>query len=98
MFQGHVTDEQRLLMGQALLNGAVGGKACYNSTDGRGDGGFGGGGGGCTSGGGGGGYAGLHILFFNFCITFVAYWLVNILKVMEILLQPTNSLDILKNQ
>lgn len=59
MFQGHVPDEQRLLMGQPLVAGAVGGKACYNSTDGRGDGGFGGGGGGCTAGGGGGGYSGL---------------------------------------
>lgn len=53
-----LTDEQRLMMGQPLVNGAVGGKACYNSTDYRGDGGFGGGGGGCTWGGGGGGYAG----------------------------------------
>lgn len=59
MFHGAVTDEQRLMMGQPLLKGAIGGKACYNSTDNRGDGGFGGGGGGCTWGGGGGGYAGI---------------------------------------
>lgn len=45
-------------MGQGLLGGGRGGKACYNSKNGRGDGGFGGGGGGCTAGGGGGGYAG----------------------------------------
>lgn len=61
MFQGQVTDEQKSMMGLALLDGAIGGKACYNSTDDRGDGGFGGGGGGCTMGGGGGGYAGILI-------------------------------------
>lgn len=32
--------------------GGIGGKACYNSVDGKGDGGFGGGGGGCKNGGG----------------------------------------------
>lgn len=58
MFQGEVTVHQKNVMGQALLMGGIGGKACYNSTDGRGDGGFGGGGGGCIGGGGGGGYAG----------------------------------------
>ncbi|XP_044753291.1 ALK tyrosine kinase receptor isoform X2 [Coccinella septempunctata] len=46
------------VMGKSLLEGGLGGKACYNSTDHRGDGGFGGGGGGCRNGGGGGGYAG----------------------------------------
>ncbi|KAL3284751.1 hypothetical protein HHI36_018894 [Cryptolaemus montrouzieri] len=46
------------IMGKSLLEGGLGGKACYNSTDHRGDGGFGGGGGGCRYGGGGGGYAG----------------------------------------
>ncbi|XP_060520697.1 tyrosine-protein kinase receptor [Cylas formicarius] len=46
------------MMGSSLQAGGIGGKACYNSTDGRGDGGFGGGGGGCKSGGGGGGYRG----------------------------------------
>uniref|UniRef100_T1H974 Tyrosine-protein kinase receptor n=1 Tax=Rhodnius prolixus TaxID=13249 RepID=T1H974_RHOPR len=46
--------------GLALQQGAIGGKACYISSDGshKGAGGFGGGGGGCTSGGGGGGYTG----------------------------------------
>lgn len=44
--------------GQSLIEGSIGGKACYQSTDGAGDGGFGGGGGGCKSGGGGGGYSG----------------------------------------
>lgn len=47
-------------MGQPLLQGGIGGRACYASTDGRGDGGFGGGGGGCKVGGGGGGYTGLQ--------------------------------------
>ncbi|XP_045462043.1 ALK tyrosine kinase receptor isoform X2 [Harmonia axyridis] len=46
------------VMGKSLLEGGLGGRACYNSTDHRGDGGFGGGGGGCRNGGGGGGYAG----------------------------------------
>ncbi|XP_022918243.1 tyrosine-protein kinase receptor [Onthophagus taurus] len=46
------------IMGQAITKGGLGGKACYNSTDGKGAGGFGGGGGGCTAGGGGGGYSG----------------------------------------
>lgn len=44
--------------GQAFNSGSVGGRACYPSEDGRGDGGFGGGGGGCTTGGGGAGYIG----------------------------------------
>lgn len=63
MFQGKVTDEQRPMMGHALLMGGTGGRACYDSDDGRGDGGFGGGGGGCTYGGGGGGYAGNMLLY-----------------------------------
>lgn len=47
------------MMGRAFLgSGGLGGQACYNSTDNRGDGGFGGGGGGCRHGGGGGGYEG----------------------------------------
>lgn len=49
-------------MGQSLLQGGIGGEACYASTDGRGDGGFGGGGGGCKVGGGGGGYNGKILL------------------------------------
>ncbi|KAK9701781.1 Low-density lipoprotein receptor domain class A [Popillia japonica] len=58
MFQGQVAVDHELVMGQALTKGGAGGKACYNSTDGKGDGGFGGGGGGCRLGGGGGGYSG----------------------------------------
>ncbi|KAJ3662397.1 hypothetical protein Zmor_006748 [Zophobas morio] len=58
MFKGLVDATHRQMMGRALKDGGIGGKACYNSTDNRGDGGFGGGGGGCRSGGGGGGYAG----------------------------------------
>ncbi|KAL1518252.1 hypothetical protein ABEB36_001900 [Hypothenemus hampei] len=49
---------QSTTSGSSLLMGGVGGKACYKSIDGKGDGGFGGGGGGCTNGGGGGGYSG----------------------------------------
>lgn len=48
----------KIVMGKSMQDGGIGGKACYNSTDGRGDGGFGGGGGGCSNGGGGGGFAG----------------------------------------
>ncbi|XP_024082782.1 leukocyte tyrosine kinase receptor isoform X3 [Cimex lectularius] len=50
----------RITTGLALLQGAVGGGACYETIDNsdKGAGGFGGGGGGCTSGGGGGGYSG----------------------------------------
>ncbi|XP_012251030.2 ALK tyrosine kinase receptor isoform X2 [Athalia rosae] len=44
--------------GTALIYGGVGGTACKNNSEGRGDGGFGGGGGGCLGGGGGGGYIG----------------------------------------
>lgn len=40
------------MMGSSLLMGGSGGKACYDSKDGKGDGGFGGGGGGCVNGGG----------------------------------------------
>ncbi|XP_025832818.1 ALK tyrosine kinase receptor [Agrilus planipennis] len=58
MFYGEVAYDHQRRMGQAFLRGGVGGEACYNSSDGSGDGGFGGGGGGCTAGGGGGGYAG----------------------------------------
>ncbi|KRT83614.1 protein kinase, partial [Oryctes borbonicus] len=58
MFQGQVAIDHEPVMGQALTKGGAGGKACYNSTDGKGDGGFGGGGGGCRAGGGGGGYSG----------------------------------------
>lgn len=39
-------------MGFSLIMGGSGGKACYHSKDGKGDGGFGGGGGGCVNGGG----------------------------------------------
>ncbi|KAJ8980042.1 hypothetical protein NQ317_007198 [Molorchus minor] len=46
------------MMGSSLQVGGIGGMACYNSTDHRGDGGFGGGGGGCRYGGGGGGFSG----------------------------------------
>lgn len=60
MFQGKLGYGHEKLMGLPLVQGAIGGHACYDSTDGRGDGGFGGGGGGCTAGGGGGGYAGIH--------------------------------------
>uniref|UniRef100_A0A6P7FI40 Tyrosine-protein kinase receptor n=1 Tax=Diabrotica virgifera virgifera TaxID=50390 RepID=A0A6P7FI40_DIAVI len=58
MFQGMVDPMHKVMMGSSLLAGGIGGKACYNSTDERGDGGFGGGGGGCVYGGGGGGFAG----------------------------------------
>ncbi|KAF5298515.1 hypothetical protein FQR65_LT00057 [Abscondita terminalis] len=58
MFQGKIAYGHEALMGLPLTQGGIGGRACYDSTDGRGDGGFGGGGGGCTAGGGGGGYAG----------------------------------------
>ncbi|CAG9816232.1 unnamed protein product [Phaedon cochleariae] len=58
MFAGLVDPEHKPMMGSSLQAGGIGGKACYNSTDSRGDGGFGGGGGGCRYGGGGGGYAG----------------------------------------
>ncbi|XP_030763017.1 ALK tyrosine kinase receptor isoform X2 [Sitophilus oryzae] len=58
MYPGLVNSIHQAAMGGSLLMGGIGGKACYNSTDGRGDGGFGGGGGGCKNGGGGGGYAG----------------------------------------
>ncbi|PSN50091.1 hypothetical protein C0J52_15468 [Blattella germanica] len=44
--------------GQALQDGALGGKGCIDNRNGDGAGGFGGGGGGCAAGGGGGGYAG----------------------------------------
>lgn len=57
-FSGLVEASHSLMMGRSFLDGGIGGKACYNSSDGRGDGGFGGGGGGCRYGGGGGGYAG----------------------------------------
>ncbi|XP_050297012.1 tyrosine-protein kinase receptor isoform X2 [Anthonomus grandis grandis] len=46
------------MTGGSLVMGGIGGKACYTSYDGKGDGGYGGGGGGCRNGGGGGGYAG----------------------------------------
>ncbi|CAH1983529.1 unnamed protein product [Acanthoscelides obtectus] len=59
MYTGGLTSPlNKDMTGGALLSGAIGGKACYNSTDQRGDGGFGGGGGGCKYGGGGGGYSG----------------------------------------
>nr|CAD7396369.1 unnamed protein product [Timema cristinae] len=48
----------REISGKALMEGSHGGKACYFSTNGMGDGGFGGGGGGCNAGGGGGGSTG----------------------------------------
>ena len=46
--------------GQAFMDGATGGKACYDNVAGEGSGGFGGGGGGCAAGGGGGGFSGGH--------------------------------------
>lgn len=55
---GNVLPKLNERMGLPLLQGSIGGEACYTSTDGRGDGGFGGGGGGCKVGGGGGGYTG----------------------------------------
>ncbi|XP_057655482.1 tyrosine-protein kinase receptor isoform X1 [Diorhabda carinulata] len=58
MYPGLVDPLHKIMMGSSLLAGGIGGKACYNSTDERGDGGFGGGGGGCAYGGGGGGFAG----------------------------------------
>lgn len=59
MFEGLIDPSHKQVMGSSLTTGGgIGGKACYNSTDERGDGGFGGGGGGCRNGGGGGGYAG----------------------------------------
>nr|CAH7767694.1 unnamed protein product [Callosobruchus chinensis] len=58
MYTGLTAPLNKDMSGGALLSGAIGGKACYNSTDQRGDGGFGGGGGGCKYGGGGGGYSG----------------------------------------
>ena len=42
-YQGQVMFD---VTGQALTLGGIGGRACYNSTNGKGDGGFGGGGGG----------------------------------------------------
>lgn len=46
--------------GQSLLEGGIGGKPCYFSSNlMKGAGGFGGGGGGCVAGGGGGGYTGI---------------------------------------
>lgn len=71
MFQGQVAVDHQLVMGLSLTKGGAGGKACYNSTDGKGDGGFGGGGGGCRAGGGGGGYAGN--LLFKFILLFPPY-------------------------
>lgn len=56
-----LSPEIAAVTGLSLLEGSIGGKACYESTDGAGDGGFGGGGGGCKSGGGGGGYSGINI-------------------------------------
>ncbi|KAF7281667.1 hypothetical protein GWI33_004443 [Rhynchophorus ferrugineus] len=58
MYPGLANSVHQATMGGSLMMGGIGGKACYNSTDGKGDGGFGGGGGGCKYGGGGGGYAG----------------------------------------
>lgn len=58
ILQGQVSLEHMGLMGLPLVQGALGGQACYESTDARGDGGFGGGGGGCIAGGDGGGYSG----------------------------------------
>lgn len=55
MYRGLVQPGHEKLMGGALLDGAIGGLACYESRDGQGSGGFGGGGGGCIAGGGGGG-------------------------------------------
>lgn len=52
----------REVTGGSFVQGAVGGKACGQSLDLHGAGGFGGGGGGCRTGGGGGGFAGM---FFN---------------------------------
>lgn len=46
-YTGLLDITHKQMMGRSLLDGGVGGKACYNSTDERGDGGFGGGGGGC---------------------------------------------------
>nr|CAH7767886.1 unnamed protein product [Callosobruchus chinensis] len=51
MYTGLTAPLNKDMSGGALLSGAIGGKACYNSTDQRGDGGFGGGGGGCKYGG-----------------------------------------------
>ncbi|KAK6622943.1 hypothetical protein RUM43_008795 [Polyplax serrata] len=48
----------REVTGGSFVQGAVGGKACGQSLDLHGAGGFGGGGGGCRTGGGGGGFAG----------------------------------------
>ncbi|KAJ8931560.1 hypothetical protein NQ314_015507, partial [Rhamnusium bicolor] len=58
MYPGLLEAGHKQMMGSSLQAGGIGGKACYNSTDQRGDGGFGGGGGGCRYGGGGGGYSG----------------------------------------
>ncbi|XP_031358672.1 ALK tyrosine kinase receptor [Photinus pyralis] len=58
VYRGKIAFGHEILMGLSLVEGSTGGRACYDSIDGRGDGGFGGGGGGCTAGGGGGGYAG----------------------------------------
>lgn len=44
MFDGLVDPMHKVMMGNSLVAGGIGGKACYNSTDERGDGGFGGGG------------------------------------------------------
>jgi anaplastic lymphoma kinase len=63
--QGQIAQSYQEMVGRSLAEGSIGGQACYSSTDGRGDGGFGGGGGGCTSGGGGGGYAGLSLIQYN---------------------------------
>lgn len=65
MFHGQVAYGHEVLMGQPLVQGATGGQACYMSTDGRGDGGFGAGGGGCTGGGGGGGFSGGSVITSN---------------------------------
>lgn len=67
MYRGLVAPEHQKLMGASLLSGGRGGKACYESTDGKGNGGFGGGGGGCISGGGGGGYAGRIFFLYKKC-------------------------------
>lgn len=65
MFHGLLDPLHKQMMGRSFLDGATGGRACYNSTDNRGDGGYGGGGGGCSYGGGGGGYVGGDALSAN---------------------------------
>ncbi|XP_017768942.1 PREDICTED: leukocyte tyrosine kinase receptor [Nicrophorus vespilloides] len=57
-YPGKIALDHQSRQGQAFLSGAFGGEACYTSTQGQGNGGFGGGGGGCVYGGGGGGYSG----------------------------------------